>query len=125
MIILFPIVTLSEANAHEHWRARQKRAKDQRLLARLLCSARAGAPPAPPLRVTMVRIAPRDLDSDNLAGSQKHLRDGVADWLKINDRDPRVEWIYRQERGKEAATRVEIESTGPLVIAGRCEVTCA
>jgi hypothetical protein len=123
--IMIPCKTVSEANAREHWAQKAKRAAAQRGLALLLCRAELGTPPPLPLRIRMVRISPRGFDTDNLAGSQKHLRDGIADWLGIDDRDPRVEWVYLQERAKGPATRVEIENTGPVVIAGRCEVTCA
>ena len=68
--------------------------------------------PDPPLTVTMTRIAPRELDSDNLAISFKHVRDGIADWLGVNDNDKRVTWKYAQERGapKHYAARVEIKA---------------
>lgn len=121
-----PLRTVSEANAHTHWRERQKRAKGQRdaaglfvlsewqrrygrRLAGLLAVNGIGA-----LAVTLTRIAPRALDSDNLAGSQKHVRDGVADALGINDRDPRVTWLYAQERGRkgEYAVRIDIRRAG-------------
>lgn len=105
-----PIRVVSEANAHEHWRARQKRAKQQRGLLPVLLRAKLSPPPAAPLVVELTRIAPRDLDSDNLAGSFKHVRDGIADWLGINDRSPLVTWSYAQERGpaKSYSIRVEI-----------------
>lgn len=108
--ITFPCHTVSEANAHTHWRARQRRAAHQRGLAKLVLRSQV-KPPAPPLKVTLERIAPRALDSDNLAGSQKHVRDGVADWLGIDDRDPRVTWAYLQSKGqpREYAVRVLIE----------------
>ena len=55
----------------------------------------------------VVRVAPRLLDQhDNLAASAKAVIDGIADGLGINDRDPRVEWVVSQEKGK-AAVRVE------------------
>jgi hypothetical protein len=67
--------------------------------------------------VTLTRIGPRDLDSDNLAGSAKAVRDAVARWLGVDD-GPRapVEWRYAQERpakgAKRYAVRITIESTG-------------
>jgi hypothetical protein len=62
------------------------------------------------LEVHLTRIAPRELDDDNLRGALKSTRDGVADALGIDDRDPRVRWGYGQERGKvrEYAVRVEV-----------------
>lgn len=63
-----------------------------------------------PCTVTLTRIAPRDLDGDNLQSSLKAIRDGVADFLKVDDRDSRVTWAYAQERGapKFYGVRVEI-----------------
>lgn len=100
-----PVRTVSEANAHEHWRVRQKRAKVQRFYASLLTRVPDHWDKA---IVTLTRIAPRALDSDNLAGSQKHVRDGIADTLGIDDRDPRVEWRYAQRRGKPREYAVEV-----------------
>ena len=116
MIVTIPGVrTVSEANSHEHWRERQKRAKEQRELVALVVRAQgqgdafrmaldAG------LDVFITRVAPRGLDTDNLAGALKACRDGVADWLGIDDRDPRVTWHVRQEQGapKSYGVRVEV-----------------
>ena len=133
MRFILPIRLISEANraGSEHWRKRHRRAKAQRLLAALRTAAvwnvevrrRVGAlewiriigtPEAvsEPLVVTLVRIAPRALDSDNLAGCAKHVRDGIADALGIKDNDPRVEWRVEQRRGKpkEYAVEIVIES---------------
>lgn len=97
--VVLPIRLVSEANAHEHWRGRHKRAKAQRWAATIATkSAIRGASVAPPAVVTITRIAPRALDSDNAVGSAKHVRDGVADALGINDRDPRIEWRVAQEK---------------------------
>lgn len=49
------------------------------------------------------------LDDDNLAGSAKSLRDGIADRLQIDDRDPRVQWKYAQRKGEPKQYAVEIE----------------
>lgn len=115
--LTIPLRTVSEANAHTHWRTRQKRAKGQRTAAGLVVAAASAdftvrdlnALRKRQLTVTLTRIAPRALDSDNLAGSQKHVRDGVADALGIDDRDPRVTWAYAQEKGKPGFYGVRIE----------------
>lgn len=107
-----PVRLISEANAHEHWRARQKRAKAQREAARKAMGADVRGP-APPYTITITRIGPRKLDSDNLAGSAKHVRDGVADWLGIDDGDERLTWLYaqRSEGAGVYACEVAIESS--------------
>ncbi len=104
--------TVNELNAHEHWRRRYKRSQEQKL--RVLVALRRtvigemmlGAP----LDVTLTRIAPSSgLDpGDNLPSSQKFVRDQIAEMLGIDDRDPRVRWLYAQERGP-WAVRVRIE----------------
>lgn len=106
MIVDLPIRTVSEANAHTHWRERARRAKTQRLAAGVRVLAAIGLAPAPqlPLVITLTRIAPRKLDSDNLAGSLKHVRDGIADVLGFNDRDERCTWVYDQQRGAVAGS---------------------
>lgn len=57
--------------------------------------------------VRIVRVATRQLDSDNAASAAKSVRDGVADALGVDDRDPRVVWLVDQERGQ-ACVRVEL-----------------
>lgn len=117
--VTIPLRTVSEANRHEHWRARQKRAKGQRTVAELVVRAQGRIVTkgfglfftdiiVKPLTVTITRLSPRQLDSDNLASSQKHVRDGVADALGIDDRDPRVTWLYAQEKAKTYGVRIEI-----------------
>lgn len=65
--------------------------------------------PALPCVVTLTRVAPSaGLDGDNLQGSLKAARDGVADWMKVDDRDPRVTWRYEQRRGRPKQYAVEI-----------------
>lgn len=99
-----PVRTVSEANAHEHWRPRQKRAKQQRGVALMYAH---DLPPLPAI-VMMTRLAPNELDSDNLAGSMKHVRDGIADAYEVDDGDKRYDWRYAQEKSKEYGVRIEI-----------------
>ncbi len=48
-------------------------------------------------RITFVVVRKRSLlDSDNLQGALKPLRDAVAYSLGIDDGDPRIEWEYHQ-----------------------------
>lgn len=58
------------------------------------------ARPAFPCVVLLTRVAPSSgLDDDNLSGSLKAIRDAMAEWLGLDDRDPRVGWRYAQRRG--------------------------
>ena len=117
-IVSWPARICSVANMREHWAARAARAKRERVDARLRCHQQLDRDRDRVLHglndvgltVTMVRIAPRPLDSDNLAAAFKATRDGIADWLGIQDNDYRVAWLVRGERGRpgEYAVRVEI-----------------
>ena len=53
--------------------------------------------------VSLVAFLRREYDTDNLVGSMKPLRDSIAHWLGIDDRDARVRWQYAQvqTRGQE------------------------
>jgi hypothetical protein len=92
--VIIPMKIDSVANLREHWRKRSARAKMQRAWARVL-----SPPHELPCIVTLVRVAPRELDGDNLQYAFKAVRDGVADRLGIKDNDPRVEWLYGQQKG--------------------------
>lgn len=64
----------------------------------------------PILRVTLISFRSRLLDSDNLAGGFKPLRDAIARWLGLDDSDKIIEWECGQilTRGKQG-TAVRIE----------------
>lgn len=101
-----PFVTRSIANLREHWRPRSRRTRSERdaafwQFAEIVTRARKAGATLLPCVVVLTRQAPahRHLDSDNLAISFKAIRDGIADRLKIDDRDPRVEWRYAQQVG--------------------------
>lgn len=105
----------SEANtaSHEHWRARQKRAKEQRALVGLALNPH--TPPSLPVRVTITRIAPCALDDDNATGAAKAVRDAIARWLGVDDRSDQIAWQVLQARGavREYAVRLQIASVRP------------
>lgn len=113
MKVLVPIRLVSVANISEHWTATAKRRRDHRAACWYSLKA-AKIPHALPCVVTLTRIAPRKLDAhDNLRSAAKGCVDGIADWLDLKtDADPRVTWVYAQERGapKEYALRIEVVS---------------
>ena len=121
-----PIRTVSEKNAREHWATKARRTAKQRIdtLAGLLAT---GWPrPSLPLVITLTRIGPRKLDTDNLERALSGVRDGIADkpprptskpgrkpasrpsWVKVDDGDPGIEWRYAQLVGPPAAVLIEI-----------------
>lgn len=112
--VTIPLKTVTESNAKEHWRTKARRAKGQRDASGLTiaaelhqCGLRDGKSRLP-LTVLLTRLAPGTLDDDNNVSAAKHVRDGVADALGIDDRDPRVTWLYAQEKAKGYAVRITI-----------------
>lgn len=110
--ITLPIRLGSVSNLREHWSQRAKRAKSHRgsvSLAVAYYARELGLP----VTVTLTRIAPRALDDDNLRGALKATRDGIADAFGVDDRDPRITWLYAQRRGKPREYGLEIAIAGP------------
>ncbi len=106
-----PIRTVSEANGREHWAIKAKRVKLHRDTAHMVIRhALKGEKPLPCV-VTLTRMSPRLLDDDNLRQALKATRDGIADWLGVDDRDPLIRWEYGQiKASKYHAVRVRIEA---------------
>lgn len=113
-VVIWPIRLVSEANVSgsQDWRVRHRRAKSQRAAVAML--VRELVKPALPCVVTLTRIAPNMLDSDNAQSAPKHCRDELAAWIGVDDRDPRVTWVVKQERGgvREYGVRVEVREVG-------------
>lgn len=95
------LVTKSPENGNrEHWAVRKKRISAERQVA-YIKAVRALVQFKPfkegeRFRVTLTRMGTRKMDDDNAIGSLKHVRDGIADAIGIDDGDTRVEWAYRQ-----------------------------
>jgi len=104
--------TVSTLNAREHWSARARRARFERQLAYFTLLGTRAKAPAGRVKVTLTRLAAprgRVLDSDNLHGSLKAVRDGVADWLQRQDNDPGIEWHYVQAKGPQWGVAIQVE----------------
>jgi hypothetical protein len=96
-------------------KARQTR---QRVRTTLLAKFPNGPNLRYPITVTVTRVAPgRGLDRhDNLPAACKHVVDGVADYIGLDDCDPRINWHYAQRRdGRTVGVLIEIsgESAEP------------
>lgn len=102
-----PLHVKSTANERLHWATKAERARMHRAAAKMALGRRP-AKLAGPVVVTLTRQAPRELDDDNWVSAAKNLRDGVADWLGVSDRDKRVAWVYRQARGL-SCVRIDVE----------------
>lgn len=114
--VSIPGLRTRSLNEREHPQVKARRIARERGVTRLACAPpcsalRAHAPPR--LTITLVRIGPRRMDSDNSIGSLKAVRDGVADALGIDDGDPRLTWEYRQETGP-FGVRIYLEIARPL-----------
>lgn len=107
---VLPIKTVGGMNAREHHFVRAARVKKERNAACLWvkCVMRWHSLPC---RVTLTRLSAGTLDFDNLVGSQKGVRDGVADALGVTDNHPGIEWRYAQERCHRGSYGVMIEIT--------------
>jgi hypothetical protein len=124
-----PIKTCDETNAYENPHAKTRRHKQQQFFIRQLFNREARPVPLP-CSVTFVRIGPKEMDEeDNLRMAFKWIKDQVgacifpekaviyitkAGKIKENkghaDSDPRVKWLYRQEKATRLSIRIEIES---------------
>lgn len=49
-----------------------------------------------PVSVTITRHGLQIMDGDNFQGSMKGVRDGIARYLRRDDADPSITWIYHQ-----------------------------
>jgi hypothetical protein len=115
--LLLAIRTESEANLRENWHVKAKRVRTQRQITRVMVEQHwknwewQSDLPNTTHVIILTRIAPRPLDTDNLARSFKAIRDGIADALGIDDGSKRLTWNYAQEKGppKRYAVRIEIQ----------------
>lgn len=115
--VKLPLRLVSLTNQREHWATKARRAKAQRTPVALTLRAWLVGK-KPPLEIMICRVAPRALDGDNLQAACKHVRDGVADALGVDDGHPGLTWRYEQHRGgpKEYAVIIEIAPPdAPLV----------
>ena len=71
--------------------------------------------PILPCTIKLTRVAPRALDSDNLQGAFKNIRDYIANNLLPGqpigraDNSPYLMWEYGQEKGKPKVYQIIIE----------------
>ena len=108
MRVLVPIRTARGGNNREHPMVRHRRVVAERYATGIFLNV--ARRPALPLTCTLTRHAPSNgLDDDNLRGALKAVRDQVAQWLGIDDRDPRCAWRYAQQRTSKWGVLIEFE----------------
>jgi crossover junction endodeoxyribonuclease RusA len=115
-----PVKLVNGLNTREHWAPKAKRARDQRRAAtaamiharpRWVFDCDLAAAGDPPITITITRRGGRRMDDDGLTASAKHVRDGIADWLGIDDGDPRLTWVVRQDGAPRGQHWVDVEVT--------------
>lgn len=115
--VLVPVKVVSALNQREHWSARKRRAEGHRkatywALMSTLGSGRVGIQAWPRISVSFTRVyrgQGKEMDGDNLQGSIKHVRDGLCDWLGIDDASDRFVWAYHQRRGNVTGIEILLE----------------
>lgn len=90
-------------NARVHWTSRASKVRRERLAVRAALAHDCWPDvktASPPTTCTMVRVAPRMLDDDNLAGAFKAVRDEIASFFGVDDgpKGP-IAWRYEQRKG--------------------------
>ena len=120
--VTIPVVTVSESNVRDRGKPgslrKLQRVKSHRTVAGYTMRAQIGRsldvwPAGVPLVVTLTRVGGRKMDDDNLSAALKAVRDGVADWLGVDDGSPLLTWDYRQEpdpKNRSQAVRCRVES---------------
>lgn len=116
IVFIIPVKTVSEINkTSEHWSAKHRRHKAQRLHTWNAFRQAVKVPLILPCVITMTRIAPRRLDDDNLRTALKTIRDQLAAMIVDDyrpgraDSDDRIKWQYAQEKGKPKEYTVKIQ----------------
>jgi site-specific DNA recombinase len=94
LVVVLPLHLVSTMNMREHWAKRARRAAEHRAVTRMALARERAWPLRLPLDVTITRIAPRDLDGDNLRGA-----------CKPSERDRRCPRARRPPRGDRVVLR--------------------
>lgn len=105
-----PLLVPSTLNLREHWAVRASRSKRHRMATfDCLLEARVSKRLRDPVVVRLERRSPRMLDEgDNLPASMKAVRDAIASWFGVNDRNPIISWEYGQTSSKVSGVAVTI-----------------
>lgn len=98
-MIRIPLRTVNPLNQREHHHARARRVREERRITAWALIASAEQKQLP-VNVILTRESSREMDTDGLAASFKGVRDQVAEWLGVDDADPRIAWVYAQRKLK-------------------------
>lgn len=105
------LVPKTNMNSRVHWGAKKRIAKHERTMARDALKLRFRRPSLP-LVVTLTRCSTGYPDSDQAVTSMKHVRDGVADFLGVDDGSDEITWNVERRRVSkgEQGTLIRIEA---------------
>ena len=107
----FEVPIVSEANRREHWAKHTRRKNDQKLATLVAWRQHvgAGSQMPRPLKIVLTLRSSRKLDSDNLAGAFKGIRDQIAAELGTDDGDESVQYCYGWEKLSKRTTVARVE----------------
>lgn len=110
-----PLRTWGPNGSHGHWSQQAKRRRDLKTATLLALRTEVGqVAPFVPAVIVITRVGTRKMDTDNAAYACKGLRDGVAEWLGIDDGDERLTWIYKTRQSFGFAVEVEMKKESAL-----------
>jgi hypothetical protein len=102
--------TYSDANGRgSHWNRTDRIKRHRELGAMIIAKMLRPDDRKLPATITFTRYSPGILDDDNLRSAFKAIRDGIADAFKVNDRDSRYTWVYKQEKSPHYGIRIEVQ----------------
>ncbi len=116
-VVILPGVKLkTPTNRRDHWAIGGRRSREERALARMLCSmlgpkVRDELRAAPRLKVKFVRVGGRKMDTTNIVAAIKALIDGMCDWLGVDDKSDWYDWQWPTQEKGEASVRIELTPT--------------
>lgn len=106
--VRLPLRLRSFANLRLHWRKKASIIKEHRLTAYLMTKRE-----DVPVTVRITRCGPRKMDRDNNISAMKGVIDGIADRLKVDDGDERINWEYGQQVAQGYSVLVEFIQDEP------------
>jgi len=110
------VAVVAEANCRDHWAVKRRRILAQQAatltaLVALGRDVRDRMRAARTVTVRFVRIGGKWMDSDNLVGGFKAIRDALAMWLLVDDGSDRLRWEWPAQEGGERGFRVELTAS--------------
>jgi len=111
LVLPIRVRTVNEMQ-YEHWGTKARYARAERRTTAMALKPRLPNKLPKKMSILITRAGPRMLDPDNSIASLKHVIDGVADALGIDDASPRLDWLYGQIVEPEYAVEITISKGG-------------